>query len=112
VSSDKLQWHQEFVSPAVVGEERVEYRILPVPAEAGGAIVFQVIVKYEESGAKLLGRPAGGLRKRSSVAMRMSIDGEGSIATERSRIERPSLYQISDGQTLGTGVVLGEPGCA
>jgi hypothetical protein len=50
MSSEKLQWHQEFVSTAAV-----EYRIIPVPAETGGAIVFQAIVK-DESGAKLLGQ--------------------------------------------------------
>jgi len=55
MSSEKLQWHQEFVSTAAVGEERIEYRILPVPAASGETIVFQAIVKAE-SGAKLLGQ--------------------------------------------------------
>jgi hypothetical protein len=55
MSSEKLQWHQEFVSMAAVGEERIGYRVIPVPAETGGAIVFQAIVK-DESGAKLLGQ--------------------------------------------------------
>jgi len=63
VSSDKLQWHQEFVARATVGEERTEYRIIPVPAEAGGAIVFQTIVKDEQSGATLLGQPAERIEK-------------------------------------------------
>jgi hypothetical protein len=52
VNSDRLEWHQEFVTTVSVGAERVEYRIIPVPAETGGQIVFHAIVKDEQSGAK------------------------------------------------------------
>ena len=92
MSSAKLQWHQEFVSKAVVGEERTEYHVIPMPADTGGAIVFQVVVRDQEGKAKPLGLPCDKIEEAFGRCDEDVDRRRGEYHDiERSRIERPGF---------------------